>query len=430
MFVMISTTLTAVSALTAGRRRLRPVPAPWERSGMVRGEMHDHAARRAGDASARSALDDPLEDRARRALALCILVAGVPTIVPMWLAERSQDVVVAWGYPVLLATVLGYAWILLRRPWRAACVSRVLVTVAQVVWVGGVAFRLHTAQDVHAGWSALFPNSFMGIVVFLVVAFLYWPTLRATLHGLAVVVAAFAVGTTSLLALDGGGAYVRDMGRYCTYLAVVVALLHVLSRAKERLAAAVAEAARADATAGRLRDMVYLDELTGIGNRRRLVEEITHQAGRVGPSEPVAVVYFDLDHFKQINDTYGHAAGDRTLQVVARAAQRVVRESDVLARLGGEEFVVVAPGLDADSAVQLAERLRTVLRERVQAELGLDVTASFGVTQLRSGERPAAVLARVDALMYDAKREGRDRVVTASSGMSGRSGPHAGRDGG
>src|SRR5690606_27053422 len=186
---------------------------------------------------------------------------------------------------------------------------------------------------------------------------------------------------------------------------------HVLSRTKERLADAVARASRADAAAVRLRDMAYLDELTGIANRRRLLEELGHQATLVGPDHPVSVVFFDLDHFKTVNDTHGHATGDRVLQLVARTAEGVVREGDVLARLGGEEFVIVAPGTVHQRAAQLAERLRELLREVVQVDLGVAVTASFGVTELRAGEAPAAVLARVDALMYGAKREGRDRVV-------------------
>ncbi len=149
--------------------------------------------------------------------------------------------------------------------------------------------------------------------------------------------------------------------RYGVYLGVFLVLLLVLSRAKEHVASAVADAARADATASRMRDMAYLDELTGIANRRRFLEELGYQAGLVGPSHPVCVVYFDLDNFKQVNDAFGHDVGDRVLRVVAEVAGRIVRDGDVLARLGGEEFALVAPATDHEQAVQLAERLRQAL---------------------------------------------------------------------
>ena len=166
---------------------------------------------------------EPFEDRARRALAVCLLAAGVPTVSAMWAVEGRYDPIVRWGYPLLLACILTYAWVLLRRPTVAAQVSRVGVVAAQLVWIGGLVVRLHQADDVAAGWADLFPHSFTGIAVFCVVGFLYWPTALATTHGFAAVVLTFAVGTTTLLRLDGD-AYVRDLGRFCVYLAVVVGL--------------------------------------------------------------------------------------------------------------------------------------------------------------------------------------------------------------
>nr|WP_237728301.1 GGDEF domain-containing protein [Cellulomonas sp. APG4] len=161
-----------------------------------------------------------------------------------------------------------------------------------------------------------------------------------------------------------------------------------------------------------MRDIAYLDALTGLANRRRLLEELAERSQQVSPQNPVALVYFDLDHFKEVNDTYGHGVGDQVLCLVARAASRVVRQHDLVARVGGEEFVVVAPGTDRDRAVQLAERLRAVLPQEVGEALGLQITGSFGVVLLEPAEPPLAALDRVDALMYDAKTSGRDRVIS------------------
>ena len=168
--------------------------------------------------------------------------------------------------------------------------------------------------------------------------------------------------------------------------------------------------------------MAYLDELTGIANRRRLMEELGHQSGLVTADHPVSVVYFDLDRFKQLNDTRGHELGDRVLRQVAEVADRLVRDGDLLARLGGEEFVVVTPDTDHHRATQLAERLREALPVELSVTVGAAVTASFGVTELRAGEDPASVLRRVDTLMYRAKADGRDRVCVdqPSQARSGR----------
>lgn len=361
---------------------------------------------RVGDPAA-----DALARLARRVVALGIAV-GTPVVVTVWLTQASRDPVVRWGYPVLLAYLLFFAWVLLRRPERAGRTARASLVLLETAWLVGFVVRVRGAEDAADGWAALFPSSFMGVVVFLVVGFLYQGTRAAVVHGAAFVVAVLVATSVSLLTVPGGAAYLPDLARYGVYLAVVLVMLLALSRTKERLASAVDEAARAGADASRMRDMAYLDELTGIANRRRLVEELGHQSGLVGPGHPVSVVFFDLDHFKAVNDSWGHDVGDRVLQLVAQVAGRLVREGDLLARLGGEEFVVVAPGTGRDRAVQLAERLRQALPEELAVAVGIRVTASFGVSLLEPGETASDVLRRTDALMYGAKDAGRDRVRT------------------
>jgi diguanylate cyclase (GGDEF)-like protein len=156
--------------------------------------------------------------------------------------------------------------------------------------------------------------------------------------------------------------------------------------------------------------MAYRDALTGAANRRRLEDELAYQARVVGSGLDVALVYLDLDRFKLVNDTLGHAVGDRVLVTVARALEQQVRSGDLVARLGGEEFVVVAPGMALADAREMAERLRTALPRAVSRAVDVHVTASLGVTALHADEEPARAIERVDALMYRAKRGGRDRV--------------------
>jgi diguanylate cyclase (GGDEF)-like protein len=162
------------------------------------------------------------------------------------------------------------------------------------------------------------------------------------------------------------------------------------------------------------------DPLTGLRNRRHLVEQaprVWRQARRDGTR--VAAMVLDLDHFKRLNDEHGHAAGDAVLVAVAAALGATVRPSDVLARTGGEELVVLGLVGDPAEAWQLAERLRAAVAATRAAEHR--VTASIGLALVRpqDGDDPADALWRLvdraDAAMYEAKRQGRDRVVAAAA---------------
>jgi diguanylate cyclase (GGDEF)-like protein len=166
--------------------------------------------------------------------------------------------------------------------------------------------------------------------------------------------------------------------------------------------------------------LTRLDPLTGLFNRRFLVEQaprLWRQARRDGTR--VAALVLDLDHFKRLNDTHGHAAGDAVLQAVAGALAAAVRPSDILARTGGEELVVLGLVGDPDEAAHLAERLRSAVAASRTAD-GHAVTASVGVALTRPADGDSAtdglwrLVDRADAAMYQAKQQGRDRVVALS----------------
>ena len=163
-----------------------------------------------------------------------------------------------------------------------------------------------------------------------------------------------------------------------------------------------------------------IDPLTGLLNRGAFeiaAARIRARASRSG--EPWSVILFDLDHFKRINDTGGHAEGDRVLVRVADEARGVIRESDVFGRVGGEEFAVVLESCDIDAAADRAEALRAAIATGVKSSAG-PVTASLGVAEAPTGESEVwAVVRRADAAMYDAKAGGRDQVCRAAPGPAG-----------
>lgn len=354
-----------------------------------------------------------LSDLVRRVHVVALAV-GLPALVVMFLILGPRDPMVRWGYPPIAVLLVTYAWVLLRRPARAVTFSRATLVALEAVWVAGIAVRVRTAEDVDATWLSLFPTYFMVVVLFLVLGFLFFGPRGALTNAAGLTVGVVGAGVVALLVTDGGEPYALPVVRFGVALAVLAVFLHVLARAQGRLALAMLAAQRAAEEALQMRDMAYLDALTGIANRRRLVEELSHQSTRTGPAHPVAVVYFDLDRFKQVNDRLGHAVGDEVLCRVATLAASLVRRDDVVGRLGGEEFVVVAPGSSYESGLRLAERLRAALPAEVGGDLGVSVTASFGVTMLQPGETASSVLDRVDGLMYEAKAAGRDRVTGAA----------------
>lgn len=156
------------------------------------------------------------------------------------------------------------------------------------------------------------------------------------------------------------------------------------------------------------------DGLTGLVNRRTLdtrLDEAIARARRL--QTPLCVVLGDIDHFKSVNDTYGHGTGDEVLKAVAHALAGSARTSDVVARYGGEEFCLVLEGTDPEGAARLAERMRLAIKAlRFATDKGpLSVTSSFGVALLGDGDDAHSVRDRADAGLYRAKQQGRDRVV-------------------
>jgi diguanylate cyclase (GGDEF)-like protein len=164
-----------------------------------------------------------------------------------------------------------------------------------------------------------------------------------------------------------------------------------------------------------LREQATHDPLTGLWNRYALLDALGREHSRAGrEGTPLAVIMADLDHFKHVNDTYGHLAGDAILREAAGRMQAAVRSYDLVGRYGGEEFLIVLPATSGPNAMQLAERLRaTLAHEPVgHGSSRISVTASFGVTatgQAPSGD-PQTLIRLADEALYRAKEQGRNRV--------------------
>ena len=162
-----------------------------------------------------------------------------------------------------------------------------------------------------------------------------------------------------------------------------------------------------------LRYEAHHDTLTGLYNRRTILETLDREMGRAhryGGS--VALMMFDLDHFKVINDRFGHEAGDRVLREIARQTQQELRSADLLGRWGGEEFIAVLPETELEAAGSLAERIRQAVAEVAFDAVG-EVNVSLGVTAVEPRESRDELLKRLDNALYRAKTQGRNRVERA-----------------
>jgi two-component system cell cycle response regulator len=161
-----------------------------------------------------------------------------------------------------------------------------------------------------------------------------------------------------------------------------------------------------------LHEMAMQDRLTAVFNRHYLNERmpLLIKEASAGNSA-LTVIVIDVDHFKRINDNFGHATGDAVLTAIAAVLRDQAGKYSLVARLGGEEFIVVLPGSDIHLGVSKSEQLRALIEDLEPS--GLLVTASFGVAQLRVGESYENVFSRADSAMYEAKQDGRNRVVSA-----------------
>jgi len=169
-----------------------------------------------------------------------------------------------------------------------------------------------------------------------------------------------------------------------------------------------------------LEQLATTDRLTGLLNRRKFEELATIEIGRARRyANPLALLFLDIDHFKAVNDHYGHPTGDIVLAEMSQRLRASVRQSDSVGRWGGEEFLILAPGASRDEALRLAEKLRAMVAAQGFRQVG-SLTISIGVSTLQGDDDLQALVSRADAAMYRAKQGGRNRVeLESKAGVAG-----------
>ncbi|MCS0579999.1 GGDEF domain-containing protein [Massilia pinisoli] len=302
---------------------------------------------------------------------------------------------------IVAATAGTCAWCAYRTPLSVRA-TRVAASTAEIVALGCFMFiAVRRPGEFH--WHA------MSLAIMLIVIYLYIPNSFAN----ALLLASGATAAFLALALRFGRMSAADV--------VTMVMLLLLANAFGALAARRFNCASREEYQARtqLQHAAARDHLTGCFNRRHLHDHLMRPGPRTAGG-PLTVVLCDIDNFKRINDTYGHACGDAVLRSFADLLGAMTRDGiDSVVRYGGEEFLAILPGTDVDGGIRLAERLRTRFAATgVAAGDGTTLvrtTASFGVACADSGSDDADrvlrdLIAAADKLMYDAKRGGRDRV--------------------
>ena len=328
--------------------------------------------------------------------ALWIFLIGLMDVAFAMEGQTRINLGVAVGVRTALAGVLGFiAW---RRPRVVG--SNVRPTLLHASFIIGLSTLVVGAME----WSGGLTSPYFGQLIYIILG---WALAFSVPRGVSVTV---LIGVSSLMPLwyvcvRSASLFHVDLVTRTLALAAAAVIAYATQRAFSRT--------RAEEISARheLEQLARIDPLTGLPNRAAFEERAGALIGRASSEVPLTLVMLDLDHFKKLNDTYGHLLGDEALATVAQVITNTVRVADVPARLGGEEFAVLLPVTAVDGAVLTAERLRTEVKAVTLRE-GARLAASFGVSVWREGDTAASMLERADAALRQAKATGRDRVVT------------------
>ncbi|HEY9212901.1 MAG TPA: GGDEF domain-containing protein [Ancylobacter sp.] len=367
-------------------------------------------------------------------LILAITISGsciAATLLAAWLASRTDGFLLTCAIGAILVAVSGVA-----SAFYAVTPSTVLVTLAYALLLAGNAAIYGAAWQFRYGgrpWTRVtaasavtlgiilpffvlgyngigFVLGFIGCAILLVLtSFHYWkardeaPGTVMAIAGLYFIVALSFVPRALLVILDGKAVMIGPPRNWAQTLGLAIIIAALPSIGAMTMVLNQKRLVRAH------RREAMTDQMTGLLNRRALFE--TYEGNL---KEPVVAILFDIDRFKIVNDTHGHACGDRVIALFARAMRECLEEAHCAARIGGEEFALIQPHATMEAALALAEAVRARFAALVLSEERLACTASAG---LACGDAFTthldAVLLAADQSLYQAKREGRDRVIIA-----------------
>ncbi len=350
----------------------------------------------------------------KRRIYLIASPAGSLAIGIVWSIEKIQGSLSSWDLvvlPTLAITVLILVILLWRRVIHLRSYEAV-VYAASVLYSVSEFFSVLSHSILTRG---TFTSNFTLWIPFVyILGFLILSLRRALIFSILYFVSIVAIGIGCLLRFSLSGVQVENISLLAQiYLASLfyIVLLYTITKVQDYYNS---DRSMVDA----MSKMAMTDPLTKVDNRRlldKLIQDEIHRVER--HPHPLSILLFDLDHFKRVNDTFGHNTGDVVLQEVALLLRQIIRASDPFGRWGGDEFLCLATNTDGKQATELAERLREALQRNPLTRVGI-VTASFGVTSYQPGDTPETLVRRADMGLYKAKAGGRNRVEVVTAGVT------------
>jgi diguanylate cyclase (GGDEF)-like protein len=340
----------------------------------------------------------------RQGYLLALVLGGSAALVVALLGLNGQVVgVMTW---LLAGSLAASGLALALRLISPTVLERLVLGLASLFFVSRFGFELLSplpSLELTFSWAP---------IIWVLSSLVFGP-LGALLHAAALLTISALLSTAYAAGFVGAGpepAVLANLLVFHLVSATLVALLYVLGKVK-------ADYLNLERNALEWRHKAHTDMLTGIPNRRFLdrLLELEIMTGSA-TARPLAVMLLDIDHFKQVNDRYGHHVGDQTLRSLAELLRANLRTADHLGRWGGEEFMIIAPGTDLLAAGELAERLRSAVEAYRFPRLEGPITVSFGIATLSVSDSKEALIRRADRALYQAKQLGRNRVWLLEAG--------------
>lgn len=357
---------------------------------------------------------DKLETH-RRHIYLAVLLLAVAIVMLSWLFRDPSDLFITWMYPTF-SLILGCLCLMFARgrlPLRQLEV--VSVTTVAVLVLARLTWHFYYGDPLRDNLLVLVGGHYWAVAILMVGAFIALGYRGGLILGLSTFVYSALLVLIAVLDCYGNGiqgcANWVYLVRIHLFLAVLLALTSAGTLLRDKTLGAFARAEL-------LQSWATTDQLSGLANRRGADSFLATEAAQADRyNRPLSVILMDVDNFKDINDNHGHDMGDRVITALAIMLTDTLREVDLVARWGGDEFLIVTPGIGLEDARQAAERCRRMVEKHPVS--GIRLTTTYGVAQYRRGRDIEDAIRRADQMLYHAKSAGRNRVATEAGVVVG-----------
>lgn len=352
-------------------------------------------------------LDVTRDETARRAVYITCMVLASIVLLCAWVFRSPWDAYRAISAPFFILALMGLAVVIWRETMPLARVETLMLATVSAMPLSRQIW-LYSLGGEGEQWYRLLGNNYWATSAVLVMVFTIGDRRRGLITGAAIVLISVMIAVAGVGTGLARGNMPANVITYIVgsllFLTLFLALMSVATITKDQWHTAISRAAAYSRWA-------LTDKLTGLANRHAGADILTRQCAAASRQDrPLSIIMGDLDDFKRVNDTAGHAVGDAVLAGVARKLRASVRESDAVIRWGGEEFVIVVVDSGLEEARMLAERCRYAIEAEPIA--GERMTMTFGVAQYEPGDTQESLLARADANLYTGKGTSGNRVET------------------